>query len=65
MDSIAESQYAVVEHIANGAFGKVYKVRAGERTTAADYALKVLSKSEVCKSHANISTNDDLAIIVP
>ncbi|XP_052562487.1 serine/threonine-protein kinase S6KL isoform X2 [Culex pipiens pallens] len=62
VDSIAESQYAVVEHIANGAFGKVYKVRAGERTTAADYALKVLSKSEIINSGAIGQLRDEVDI---
>ncbi|XP_038105926.1 serine/threonine-protein kinase S6KL [Culex quinquefasciatus] len=62
VDSIAEAQYAVVEHIANGAFGKVYKVRAGERTTAADYALKVLSKSEIINSGAIGQLRDEVDI---
>lgn len=63
VDSYAESQYIVVEHIANGAFGKVYKVRsvAGERTTA-DYALKVLSKSEIINSGAIGQLRDEVDI---
>uniref|UniRef100_A0A1Q3FBS8 Putative catalytic domain of agc family serine/threonine kinase n=1 Tax=Culex tarsalis TaxID=7177 RepID=A0A1Q3FBS8_CULTA len=63
VDSLAESQYTVVEHIANGAFGKVYKVRAveGERA-AADYALKVLSKSEIINSGAIGQLRDEVDI---
>lgn len=62
VDSIAEAQYAVVEHIANGAFGKVYKVRAAERATTADYALKVLSKSEIINSAAIGQLRDEVDI---
>lgn len=63
VDGGAESQYTVVEHIANGAFGKVYKVRrAGAGTTSADYALKVLSKSEIVNSGAIGQLRDEVDI---
>lgn len=60
VDGGAESQYAVVEHIANGAFGKVYKVRRAGLT--ADYALKVLSKSEIVNSGAIGQLRDEVDI---
>lgn len=63
VDGGAESQYTVVEHIANGAFGKVYKVRrAGAGTPSADYALKVLSKSEIVNSGAIGQLRDEVDI---
>lgn len=63
VDSVAETQYTVVEHIANGAFGKVYKVRAvaAERMTG-DYALKILSKSEIINSGAIGQLRDEVDI---
>lgn len=60
VDGGAESQYTVVEHIANGAFGKVYKVRRSGGTT--DYALKVLSKSEIVNSGAIGQLRDEVDI---
>lgn len=60
VDGSAESQYAVVEHIANGAFGKVYRVRGSGGTT--DYALKVLSKSEIVNSGAIGQLRDEVDI---
>jgi uncharacterized serine/threonine-protein kinase SgK494 len=38
--------YEIIEFIAKGSFGKVWKVR--ERKTSQTYALKVLEKSKVC-----------------
>lgn len=61
VDGGAESQYTVVEHIANGAFGKVYKVRRSGGTTDY-YALKVLSKSEIVNSGAIGQLRDEVDI---
>lgn len=61
VDGGAEAQYTVVEHIANGAFGKVYKVRRSGGT-ATDYALKVLSKSKIVNSGAIGQLRDEVDI---
>lgn len=39
--------YEIIEFIAKGSFGKVYKVR--HHKTSQIFALKVLEKSKVCK----------------
>ncbi|XP_058812999.1 serine/threonine-protein kinase S6KL [Topomyia yanbarensis] len=62
VDCNAERNYTILEHIANGAFGKVYKVQktSGEERTL--YALKVLSKSEIINSGAIGQLKDEVDI---
>lgn len=43
--TFSEHNYNILEEIASGAFGKVYKVQ--QKDTQEIYALKVLSKSKV------------------
>lgn len=62
VDSAAESQYTVVEKVANGSFGKVFKVRATGGGGKTDYALKVLSKSEIVNSGAIGQLRDEVDI---
>lgn len=65
IDCLAERKYELVQHIANGAFGKVYKVRAtkaSEGKSQEDYALKVLSKSEIIDSSAIRQLKDEVDI---
>lgn len=63
IDSNAEHQYSIVNHVANGAFGKVFKVRSithNEEETY--YALKVFSKSEIISGNAICQLKDEVAI---
>lgn len=67
VDYSAESQYEFLEHIANGAFGKVYKVRKvtptdRQESEDADYALKVLRKAEILDSRALGQVKDEVDI---
>lgn len=58
----AERRYVVVEYIAKGAFGKVHKVRRANGNVGEDFALKVLSKSEIITGNAIRQLKDEVDI---
>uniref|UniRef100_A0A023EQY6 Putative serine/threonine-protein kinase n=1 Tax=Aedes albopictus TaxID=7160 RepID=A0A023EQY6_AEDAL len=62
VDSHAERRYVVVEYIANGAFGKVHRVRKANGDAGQDFALKVLSKSEIINGNAIRQLKDEVDI---
>ncbi|XP_058442873.1 serine/threonine-protein kinase S6KL [Malaya genurostris] len=52
VDCHAQSNYKILEYIASGAFGKVYKVQKTNGENKSFYALKVLSKAEIVNDNA-------------
>lgn len=63
VDYNAERQYIQATHIANGAFGKVYRVRSINRTEdEQDFALKIFSKSDIVNSNAIRQLKDEVDI---
>lgn len=62
VDCHAERRYVVVEYIANGAFGKVHRVRKANGDAGQDFALKVLSKSEIINGNAIRQLKDEVDI---
>lgn len=57
---ISQNFINIVEFIAYGAFGKVYKVK--EKTSDKLYALKVLSKSKIIKENSIEQVKDEVQI---
>ncbi|XP_055532144.1 serine/threonine-protein kinase S6KL [Wyeomyia smithii] len=62
IDCNAERRYRFLDHIANGAFGRVYKVQAVVEGKQTIYALKVLSKAEIINSSAIKQLRDEVDI---
>lgn len=63
VDFNGERDYIVEEHIANGAFGKVYKVCFSRKgTEPKHYALKVLSKAQVINNCAIKQLKEEVGI---
>lgn len=62
VDCHAERRYSFVEFIANGAFGKVHRVRRTTGDVNQDFALKVLSKSEIINGNAIRQLKDEVDI---
>ncbi|XP_065088502.1 serine/threonine-protein kinase S6KL [Ochlerotatus camptorhynchus] len=63
IDSNAERQYSIVNHVANGAFGKVFRVRSiTQSEEEKDFALKVFSKSEIINGNAIRQLKDEVDI---
>lgn len=62
VDCHAEHHFRVVGHIANGAFGKVHRVRSASEGASQDFALKVLSKSEIINGNAIRQLKDEVDI---
>lgn len=63
VDCNAEREYTVVNYVANGAFGKVYRVKAKSNGGQEhEYALKVLSKSEIIDGNAIRQLKDEVDI---
>lgn len=63
IDCHAERRFIVDEYIAKGAFGKVYRVRrVNDDQDHQDFALKVLSKSEIINGNAIRQLKDEVDI---
>lgn len=63
VDSNAEQRYHIVNHVANGAFGKVFKVKSVTQSEAESFfALKVYSKSEIISGNAIRQLKDEVDI---
>lgn len=63
VDSHAGSQYSKVNYVANGAFGKVFKVKNIVQSEEETYfALKVFSKSQIISGNAICQLKDEVAI---
>ncbi|KAI4456371.1 g protein-coupled receptor kinase/ribosomal protein s6 kinase [Holotrichia oblita] len=58
--AIRELFFTVIEEVASGAFGKVYKVHCSEDNK--EYALKVLSKSKIIKENAVNQVKEEVQI---
>lgn len=62
IDCHAERRFCFVEYIAKGAFGKVHRVRNTTGDVRQDFALKVLSKSEIINGNAIRQLKDEVDI---